>query len=120
MTLPFRVRTLYLFLLIFLSAMAASGVAYAAPPPTYAVGSRVKLVLIDHSKVKGSVVAVGTDSIDVQQKGVASPLTVPLARIQQPRDRDTLRSHFKTGPCVGPISLALFSPFILVAHFSGH
>jgi hypothetical protein len=119
-----RVRSLLLmFVLTF--ALFASGTAHAASPVAkgpgdYRVGSRVKLVLSDHSSVRGTVSAVRGDSVDVLAKGATTPRTLAFANISSSREITPLGSRFQMGPCVGPITLAIASPFILVSALFGH
>lgn len=118
-----RVRPLLLmFVLTF--ALFASGTAHAVAshpakgPGDYRVGSRVKLVLSDHSSVKGTVSTVRGDSVDVLAKGATT--TVSFANISSSREITPLGSRFQMGPCVGPVTLAIASPFILVSYLFGH
>ena len=129
MTFSIRVRRLFLFFLTF--TLFASTVAYGASPDSAkarekleqcVIGSRVKLKLADHSKVKGKISAIREDAVDVLPRGAKAPVTVPLDQVASAsvRSEDSLGSRFKMGPCVGPITLAIASPFILVAALFGH
>ena len=127
MTFSRRMRQLFLFLLTF--TVFAGSVAYAAQPDSGKVRQKVmkcgedctiKLRLVDHSKVKGRVAAIGEDSVDVSTVDGKTPVTVPFAQITHASSRTSLGARFKTGPCVDPITLAIASPFILVAALFGH
>jgi hypothetical protein len=125
MAFAIRVRPLLLmFVLPF--ALFVSDTAHAASsraakgPGDYRVGSRVKLVLNDHTSVRGTVSAVHEDSIDVLTKGTTTPRTLAFANISSSREITPLGSRFQMGPCVGPVTLAIASPFILVAALFGH
>ena len=129
MTFSVGVQRLFLFLLTL--AMLAGSVAHGASPDAAkarekleqcVIGSRVKLKLADHSKVKGKISAIREDSVDVLPRGAKAPVTVPLDQVASAsvRSEDSLGSRFKMGPCVGPITLAIASPFILIAALFGN
>jgi len=129
MTFSVGVQRLFLFLLIF--AVLAGGAAYGATPNSAkareklancAIGSKVKLRLADNSKVKGKLAGIREDAIDVVPRGAKTAVTVPFAEVASAsvRSGDSLASRFKPGPCVGPVTLAIASPFILVAALLGH
>jgi len=127
MTFPLRSKTL---VVSFLSCALVCGVARASGPvnaekmerqvATYGVGSKVKLTLTNHAKVEGKVAAIHSDSVDMLRAGTMTPVPVSFTDIASVKSHGALRKRFKTGPCVGPVTLAIASPFILVAALTGH
>jgi hypothetical protein len=109
------------------ASFAVSGAAHAAAthPSTIqqklasnGVGAQVKLVLAGNVKLHGTISAIDQNSVSILPKGATTTQIVPFATIVSVRE--PLRSRFKTGPCVDPITLAIAAPFILVAAATGH
>jgi|GEM_PF-6278590 hypothetical protein len=130
MTFSIRMRRLFVFLVAF--TMFAGSAAYAAKPDSGKVRQKVadcnqdctiKLRLVDHSKIKGRIISISDDSVDVSTRDGKLPVTVPFSQIATASSRTSFKSsfssRFKTGPCVDPITLAIASPFILVAAMLG-
>jgi len=92
------------------STMCGNAVAHAAAPMDAAtakqkvvargIGQGVKLVRRDGTEVKGDIVAVGADAVDVRVKGTASPVSVAFADVSAVKGKG-LSTGAKVGIGVG-------------------
>jgi hypothetical protein len=107
----------------------AAGVLHAELPDAALVQKKiadcglnchVSLKLADHSKVKGKVRELRADSVVIVPKGSSVAQTVQFKDVSSARAQVPLGERFKAGPCVGPVSIAIAAPFLLVAALVGH
>ncbi len=107
----------------------AEGTARAATPPAapahpdmqqFGVGARIKLHTANHERMEGTILSIGEESLSILPKGKAKAVTLPLAEITSAHEHAPLGSRFRLGPCIGPVTVAIASPFILGAYLSGH
>ena len=115
-----------LTLVLALSAVSATAQDAAPPSSTvpaslknYNVGEKVRVNLQGGGHVTGTIVALDSSTIILSQPSKPDE-AVAMSNIKSVRNRSSLASRFKTGPCIDPITLAIAAPFITVGYLSGH
>lgn len=128
MPMRFRARLIRFLALLVVSATLTTGALHAATQDDASVLKKVSrcgedchvsIRLKDHSKVKGKIKEINPDSVVMIRKGSSALQTVEFKEMKSLRTRSSLAGRFAPGPCVGPITMALASPFILTAAFLG-
>src|ERR1700760_3040988 len=108
--------------LILCFALVTSGALHAEQPDAGLIQKKItdcgmnchlRLKLADHSEVKGKVREVRSDSVVIVPKGSSVPQTVQFKDVSSARAQPPLSERFKSGPCVGPVSMAIAAPFLL-------
>ncbi|HEY4357847.1 MAG TPA: hypothetical protein VGN16_18995 [Acidobacteriaceae bacterium] len=128
MSLWLRIHPVRLCLLLCF-ALVTAGVLHAAQPDSNLIQKKiadcgmnchVSLKLADHSKVKGKVRELRADSVVIVPRGSSAAQTVQFRDVDSVRAQVPLGERFKAGPCIGPVSIAIAAPFLLIAALVGH